>query len=69
MNDNPGGILPNWILDKNNGKICNTPDFPKELYPDGVYCYFLTVDEEDTPVYPYIIGETFEKLPLHKILI
>ena len=59
-----GGELPHWILDANNGKICNTPDFPEELYPDGVYCYFLTVDENDTPVFPYIIGETFENFPL-----
>ena len=67
-NDIPGEPLPNWILDKNNGKICNTPDFPVELYPDGVYCYFLTVDEDDTPVFPYIIGETYENFPLRQDL-
>ena len=35
-------IFPAQILDKNNGKVCNTPEFPAELYPDGVYCYFFS---------------------------
>ena len=30
-----GQIYPDNLLDENNGKICNTPDFPEELYPDG----------------------------------
>lgn len=46
-------------LDEHNGRICNTPEYPKSLYPDGMYCYFATVDEYNTSVYPYVIGPTF----------
>ena len=56
--------LPNRILDRNNGKICNTPEYPKELYPDGVYCYFVTIDDQGIPAFPYIIGENFNNRPI-----
>ena len=57
--------IPPWILDRNNGKICNTPEFPKELYPDGIYAYFITVEGDNiTPVFPYIIGQTFNNRPI-----
>lgn len=46
-------------LDEHNGRICNTPEYPKSLYPNGIYCYFATVDEYNTSVYPYLIGPTF----------
>ncbi len=46
-------------LDAHNGRICNTPEYPKELYPNGIYSYFATVDEYNTSIYPYIIGPTF----------
>jgi hypothetical protein len=52
------------ILNRNNGKICNTPEYPKELYPDGVFCYFTTINENDQPAFPYIIGETFNNRPI-----
>ena len=55
-------------LDKYNGRICNTPDYPVELYPDGVYCYFLTVDENDEPVFPYIMGRTFRDRPISQVV-
>ena len=62
-------ILPNFVLDENNGKICNTPEFPVELYPDGVYCYFITVAVNDaTPVFPYIIGKTFNNRPMSQVI-
>lgn len=56
-------IIPGFILDENNGRVCNTPDFPVELYPDGVYCYFVTTIGQ-TPFFPYIIGQTFQDVPL-----
>ena len=38
-------------LDQYNGRYCVTPE-----YPDGTFAYFLTLDEENEPVYPYIFG-------------
>jgi YHYH protein/Secretion system C-terminal sorting domain len=46
-------------LDVHNGRICNTPEYPKSLYPNGIYCYFATVDDNNTSVYPYVIGPTY----------
>jgi len=46
-------------LDANNGRFCVTPD-----YPDGVYAYFITVDSNDNPVFPYILGDNFYSLPV-----
>ena len=63
--DDFGPTLPNWVLDENNGKKCNTPEFPKELYPDGIFAYFITVEEDNlTPVFPYIMGKTFNDRPI-----
>lgn len=41
-------------LDEHNGRFCVTPE-----YPDGIYCYFATLDDNLVPAYPYIIGPTF----------
>ena len=41
-------------LDVHNGRICKTPD-----YPDGIYCYFATVDADWNSAYPYVVGPTF----------
>ena len=46
-------------LDENNGRFCITPDFPK-----GTYAYFLTIDSDQVPQYPYIIGDNFYSLPV-----
>lgn len=46
-------------LDENNGRYCVTPDFP-----EGIYAYFLTIDENQVPKYPYFIGENFYSLPV-----
>ena len=46
-------------LDENNGRFCITPDFPK-----GTYAYFLTIDSNQVPQYPYIIGDNFYSLPV-----
>jgi hypothetical protein len=46
-------------LDENNGRFCVTPD-----YPNGTYAYFVTIDSDNTPVFPYIIGENYYSLPV-----
>jgi hypothetical protein len=45
-------------LDDHNGRYCVTPDFP-----NGTYAYFISVDLNDNPVFPYIIGNTFYGTP------
>ncbi|UPT70500.1 MAG: YHYH protein [Flavobacterium sp. JAD_PAG50586_2] len=46
-------------LDSHNGRICNTPEYPASLYPNGIYCYFTTVDANHNSAYPYAVGPTF----------
>lgn len=46
-------------LDVHNGRICNTPEYPISLYPNGIYCYFTTVDANHNSAYPYVVGPTF----------
>lgn len=41
-------------LDEHNGRFCVTPE-----YPNGIYCYFATVDADWNSAYPYVIGPTF----------
>jgi hypothetical protein len=41
-------------LDSHNGRFCVTPE-----YPNGIYCYFATVDANWNSAYPYLIGPTF----------
>ena len=52
-------IHKSGTLDENNGRFCITPDFPK-----GTYAYFLTIDSDQVPQYPYIIGDNFYSLPV-----
>ena len=56
--------LSRTYLDANNGRVCNTPEYPVELYPDGVYCYFTTTDDNNLPTYPYIIGKNYQNLAI-----
>jgi hypothetical protein len=42
------------VLDEHNGRFCVTPE-----YPEGIYCYFATVDENWNSAYPYAVGPTF----------
>ena len=42
------------FLDEHNGRFCITPE-----YPQGIYCYFATVDENWNSAYPYVVGPTF----------
>jgi hypothetical protein len=46
-------------LDASNGRICNTPEYPISLYPNGIYCYFATVDANHNSAYPYVVGPNF----------
>ena len=41
-------------LDVHNGRFCITPE-----YPNGIYCYFATVDANWNSAYPYVVGPTF----------
>lgn len=41
-------------LDVHNGRFCVTPE-----YPNGIYCYFATVDQHWNSAYPYVVGPTF----------
>ncbi|AFK66261.1 structural protein [Synechococcus phage S-CBM2] len=41
-------------LDASNGRFCITPE-----YPNGTYAYFMTLDEQDHPAYPYAIGPNY----------
>jgi hypothetical protein len=41
-------------LDEHNGRFCKTPE-----YPQGTYAYFVTIDKDQTPVYPYSLGLTY----------
>ncbi len=41
-------------LDEHNGRFCVTPE-----YPEGIYCYFSSVDENWNSTYPYVVGPTF----------
>jgi hypothetical protein len=41
-------------LDEHNGRFCVTPE-----YPNGIYCYFATVDANWHSAYPYVVGPTF----------
>ena len=49
----------NGSLDENNGRFCITPEFP-----EGIYAYFLTIDSNQVPQFPYIIGANFYSLPV-----
>jgi hypothetical protein len=42
------------VLDLHNGRVCVTPE-----YPNGIYCYFATVDANWNSAYPYAVGPTF----------
>lgn len=44
----------NFDLDSHNGRFTVTPE-----YPSGIYAYFITIDAQGNPEYPYIIGSTY----------
>jgi hypothetical protein len=49
----PTAANPDY-LDEHNGRFCITPE-----YPNGIYCYFATVDANWNSAYPYAVGPTF----------
>ena len=49
----PTAATPDY-LDVHNGRFCITPE-----YPNGIYCYFATVDANWNSAYPYVVGPTF----------
>ncbi|MEP7265621.1 MAG: YHYH protein [Bacteroidota bacterium] len=51
---NPTSVSTPDYLDEHNGRFCVTPE-----YPNGIYCYFTTVDTNWNSSYPYVVGPTF----------
>jgi hypothetical protein len=51
--DTTSAATPDY-LDEHNGRICKTPE-----YPNGIYCYFATVDANWNSAYPYVVGPYF----------
>ncbi len=47
-----------FYLDQYNGRFTKTPDFP-----EGTYAYFVTLNADGTPAFPYIIGPNFYSIP------
>ena len=47
-------VIGSGDLDLHNGRFCVTPE-----YPNGIYAYFVTIDTNFYPVYPYVIGPTY----------
>jgi YHYH protein len=45
-------------LDLDNGRFCVTPEFP-----GGTYAYFLSIEANGTPRFPYTIGRWFHGSP------
>ena len=45
-------------LDKYNGRYISTPE-----YPYGTYAYYMTIDENNNPEFPYVIGDYFKSTP------
>jgi hypothetical protein len=41
-------------LDVHNGRTCVTPE-----YPGGTYAYFVTLNEQYQPAFPYVLGPTY----------
>jgi hypothetical protein len=44
----------NFDLDRFNGRWCVTPDFP-----NGTYAYFVAINADGTPTFPYNIGRAY----------
>ena len=41
-------------LDEHNGRFCITPE-----YPAGIHAYFVTLNADLEPAYPYVLGSAF----------
>jgi len=49
-----GATVRDFDLDKFNGRICVTPEFPSPHF-----CYFTTINANGTPAFPYTMGRTY----------
>ena len=47
-------IAESGDLDEHNGRFCITPE-----YPEGIYAYFVTLDETGEAEYPYTLGPDY----------
>lgn len=45
-------------LDEQNGRFCVTPEFP-----EGTFAYFVSIEEDGTPKFPYNIGRKYHGNP------
>ncbi len=45
-------------LDEHNGRFCVTPEFP-----DGTYAYFVAIEPDGSPKFPYNIGPSYYGRP------
>ena len=52
-------VFDSGDLDQYNGRFCKTPE-----YPQGRYCYFVTIDASDqgNAVFPYILGPSYNSV-------
>ena len=50
--NNTAGVQ--WDLDRYNGRYCVTPD-----YPNGIYAYFVTMNANGSPAFPYLVGRQY----------
>ena len=46
------------VLDEYNGRFCVTPEFP-----NGTYAYFASIDNNNLPIFPYVIGNNYKSIP------
>ncbi len=53
---NAGGVF--FDLNKYNARYCATPEFP-----NGTWAYFVTIQSDGTPYYPYLIGRWYYANP------
>ncbi len=47
-------VAGSGTLNEQNGRFCVTPE-----YPNGTFAYFLTVNESNVGIYPYIVGPAY----------
>ena len=45
-------------LDEHNGRFAVTPE-----YPDGIYAYYVTIDDQNEAAYPYFAGAQYHGVP------
>ncbi len=48
------GPTGSFDLDQYNGRNCVTPEFPS-----GTYAYFVTIDANGNPAFPYMLGKQY----------